>query len=73
MANSSENIIASAKAASSVLRVGRLTDADLAAMIEALTEARDHIRDCHGTDQRPGSDSAAVVDKITAILGRVSE
>lgn len=68
----SENIVASAKSDSSVLRVGRLTDADLAEMIGAMTEARDHIRSCHGTDERPGSDSADIVDRLNAILARVA-
>jgi len=71
MASSSENIIAAAKADSSVLRAGRLTDADLAAMIKVLIAARDHIRDCFGTEDRPDSDSAELVDKINAVLGRV--
>lgn len=30
-------------------------------LVNALTEARNHIRDCFGTDSRPDSDSAFIV------------
>lgn len=42
--------------------------ATIDALVAALTEARDHIRSCFGTDDRPDSDSADIVRTADAAL-----
>jgi hypothetical protein len=37
-------------------------------LVAALEGTRDHIRDCFGTDDRPGSDSADIVRAADAAL-----